>query len=111
MFRIANTIHKFQSFILLKREFKFQLPIQLGAMRSSNIKDPLAQKESEKNCGSSNTTFNIYMKNFQCNQTILWRGTSPKTSLIVPPISVENKTMNKGMEKVILLLLDMFVIL
>ena len=51
------------------------------------------------------------MKNFQRRQTTLWRGTDPKTLLMIPPVIIEDETKNKGTEKLILLMLAMFGIL
>ena len=87
------------------------MPVGLADIRALNIYGVLEPNESEKNYGSSNTTLNIYMKNFQCRQTTLWRGTAPKTSLMIPPVIIEDETNNKNTAKVILLMLAMFGIL
>ena len=83
MFGIANTIHKFQRLMFLKKEFQSQFPVGLSAMQALSINDVLAPNETEKNCGSFNTMFNIYIKKFQCRQITLWHGTAPKTSPMI----------------------------
>ena len=89
IFGIANTIHRFQRLILLKKEFQFQLPARLADMRALNINNVLAPNEINRNSGSSNNMFNIYMRIFQCRQTELCRGTALKTSLMIPPGRLE----------------------
>ena len=111
IFGIANKIHTFQRLIPLKKSFQFQFLVGLADMRALKINNVIGPKQINKYCVSSNTTSNIYMKHFKCRKTSLYHGTAPKTSLMIPPVSVEDDTTNKGEAKVMLLVLAMFGIL
>jgi hypothetical protein len=80
------------------------------AMQKMRIASRLARNNKDS-FGVNGESFYTSMKLFQTNATKAWRGNVEKCSLIIPPISPEDETTNKGAGKVILSLLALYGIL
>jgi hypothetical protein len=108
----AAVVTKFQRLIPRSdyESFAFMDREGVVAIQKLSIASKLKRNKYEifQNTGLS---FNSYMSLFQTFATKEWRGTMPKSSMIIPPISPEDETTKKGAGKVILSLLALFGIL
>ena len=90
--------------------FSFMDRKAVVAIQKLQIASKLKRNKYDEFNGTGKS-FNTYMSLFQTIATKQWRGTMPKTAMIIPPISPEDKKTNKGAGKVILSLLALFGIL
>ena len=105
---IASTVSKLQKIVPHEgTSFEFMNPDHARAMDKLALPSRL---KTNKHVIIPETGQSFYtgMGLFQHNTTKLWMGDRKKRSLLVPPISKEDETMNKGAAKVILLLLALF---
>ena len=80
------------------------------ALKQMKIASKLKSNRSD-DFGHDDEGFYSYMGLFQTKATAIWRGDVPQCSMIIPPISPEDETTNKGAGKVILSLLALYGIL
>ena len=89
-------------------QFGFLPEDAVAAIAELGIRDALALNRTHDH---EQRTFYSRACSFQDDVTRTWRGTPPRVSMLVPPVSVEDKTTNKGSGKVIIGLLVLFGIL
>ena len=104
---VSGLIQKLQRLILFCNNytFQFQPAVIVAAMESLNAK--------RKSKQSSYSTFNKNsfvdkMRAFQHEAIKCWRGNQKGAKLIILPLSLDDKTIDKGDKKVVLLLFVMF---
>ena len=105
---IASTVSKLRKLVLREgTSFEFMNPDHARAMDKLALPSRLKTNKYViiPEIGRS---FYTRMGLFQHNNTKLWMGDRKKCSLLVPPISKEDETTNKGAAKVILSLLALF---
>ena len=88
--------------------FQFQPVVKLTATTSLHVQRKL------KNISYSalnEESFAYKVSSFQHDETKCWRGDQKGSKLIIPPVSPDDETINKGASKVVLSFLVLFGIL
>ena len=105
-----GSIQKLQRLILFCNygTFQFQPEVNLTETTSLHVQQKLKKiSYSELN----EESFAYKVRSFQNDATKCWRGNQKGENLIIPPVSPEDKTTNKGAANVVLSLLVLFGIL
>ena len=106
----SGSIQKLQMLISFCNDgkFQFQPAVNLAATISLHVQQKLKKISY---CALNEDSFTYKVRSFQHDVTKCWRGDQKEENLIIPPVSPEDETMNKGAAKVILALLVLFGIL
>ena len=116
-FKLSQAMHSFRKLIPhhsregKENAFKFQYEDKVATMNRLRI--PFLLDPNRKPTDNNEGSFSYYkeMHEFPRRATVLWRGETPKASILVQPLSKMDETTNKGAGIVLLTQLIMFGIL
>ena len=114
-FKLSQAISSFRKLIPhhtregTENAFKFQYEDKVATMKRLNI--PSLLDPNRRPLNGESLSYYKSMHEFPRRATVLWRGETPKVSILVQPLSKMDETTNKGAGIVLLTQLIMFRIL